>query len=249
MIVARIGELTVTADEVDARVAELRLGPYAGLLPSPTTAEGRQLRRWTTQVLLTERVLRDHARRHDRPAPPDAPRPLPQSARIELGSVLAAVLATSPAAWAAYDLVTATVTVPEEAVRAYAAGAATDDSRRTERRSVVHRFRGQPVNQGRPYLVARHELPPPVAAVVFAGPVGAVVEPSPDHWFTLGKLELPARADPAAEALAAARDTLTGSQRRQVFAEWTSRQVARVTLMPGFEHPADIRQPDATHHH
>ncbi|MEY9846653.1 hypothetical protein [Streptacidiphilus sp. MAP5-3] len=247
MIAARIGGLTVTADEVDARVAELRLGPYAGLLPSPTTAEGRQLRRWTTQVLVTERVLRDHARRHDRPAPPDAPRPLPQSARIELGSVLAAVLATCPAAWAAYDLVTASATVPEEAVRAYA----TPDRRRPARRSVVHRFRGRPVNNGRPYLVARHELPPPVAAAVFAGPVGAVVEPSPDHWFTLGELEPAASApgNPTAEALAAARDALTEAQRRHVFAEWTSRQVARATLMPGFEHPADIRQPDATHHH
>lgn len=252
MIAARLGELTVTAAEVDARVAELRSGPYAALLPSPDTAEGRQLRRWTTQVLLTERVLCDHARRHGRPAPPDAPRALTPSARIELGSVPAAVLATCAEAWAAYDLVTASVTASVPSATASVplpvpdGGGPTAHEGRAARRRVVHRFRGRPVNGGRPFPVARHELPPAVAAAVFAGPVGAIVEPTPEHWFTLGAWE---PDDSMSGTAAAAREALTDSARRRAFVEWIGRRVAQATLMPGFEHPADIRQPDATHHH
>ncbi|WP_431895025.1 DUF7158 domain-containing protein [Nonomuraea sp. bgisy101] len=247
-IAAHLRTGVITAGEVDARVAELRRGPRAALLPAPATAEGRQLRRWTAQVLVTERLLHDEARRHGLSAPPDAPRRLPPSARIDLGSVLAAVLATSPPAWATYDLVTADVTVSDAAVHDYRDrlhGSGAD----IPRRWVVHRHRGRRINNGKPYLLAANEVPPQIAEAVFAGQTNDKISPSPDHWFELGEIQA-ADDTSAAPALRAIRDALTHAERRRVFALWTSAQIAdHVRLMPGFEHPADIHQPDSTHHH
>ena len=52
------------------REAALRAGPAAATLPRAGTSEGRQLRRWLTQLLVTERVVAAEAaalRRDGRP--------------------------------------------------------------------------------------------------------------------------------------------------------------------------------------
>ena len=56
-VVATVGGQPVTVDEVDARETWLRAGPLAASLPAVGTSEGRQLRRWLTQLLVTERVI------------------------------------------------------------------------------------------------------------------------------------------------------------------------------------------------
>ena len=57
MIAATVAGAPVPTTEVDAREAALRSSAQAAALPRPHTSEGRQLRRWLTQVLVTERVV------------------------------------------------------------------------------------------------------------------------------------------------------------------------------------------------
>ncbi len=47
----------VAVDELDAAEARLRNGPGASALPASGTSEGRQLRRWLTQLIVTQRVV------------------------------------------------------------------------------------------------------------------------------------------------------------------------------------------------
>ena len=56
-LVATVAGTQVAVDEVDAREARLRSGPRAAALPTIGTSEGRQLRRWLTQLIVTERVV------------------------------------------------------------------------------------------------------------------------------------------------------------------------------------------------
>lgn len=56
-VVATVAGVAVAVDEVDAAEARLRDGPRAAALPASGTSEGRQLRRWLTQLIVTERVV------------------------------------------------------------------------------------------------------------------------------------------------------------------------------------------------
>jgi [acyl-carrier-protein] S-malonyltransferase len=120
-VVARVGRLSVTADEVDAREAVLRRGPLAASLPAAGTSEGRQLRRWLTQLLVTERVVAAEAAAVGLTAG-DAPGEhelLPDAtARLEIGSVAAAALA-DPTARAVFVHVTSRVDVTADDVADY----------------------------------------------------------------------------------------------------------------------------------
>lgn len=119
--VATVAGIPVPVEELDAAEARLRDGPRAAALPARETSEGRQLRRWLTQLLVTGRVVAVEAAargltgRHA-PAEPDV---LPDlTARLEIGSVAAAVLA-DPRARALYADVTAAVRVGDDEVAAY----------------------------------------------------------------------------------------------------------------------------------
>lgn len=57
MTAAIVGGVPVPVHDVDAREAQLRSSRTASSLPRPGTSEGRQLRRWLTQLLVTERVV------------------------------------------------------------------------------------------------------------------------------------------------------------------------------------------------
>ncbi len=112
VIAALIEGTPVTLEQVTARMAALRRGPRGDLLPADGTTEGRQLRRWVVQLLVAERVVAAEARRRGlRPGGP--PMELSATARLELGSVMAAVLAGDPLAQAVYRDLTADVTVSE----------------------------------------------------------------------------------------------------------------------------------------
>ena len=83
-------------DEVDAREARLRDGPLAAALPAAGTSEGRQLRRWLTQLIVTERVVAAEAAALGvtaRNAPSEAELLPDTTARLEIGSIAAAALA------------------------------------------------------------------------------------------------------------------------------------------------------------
>jgi [acyl-carrier-protein] S-malonyltransferase len=120
-VAATVGGIPIPVDEVDAREAALRAGPVAATLPRAGTSEGRQLRRWLTQLLTTERVVAAEAAAFS-VTPERAPTEdelLPDaSARLDIGSVAAAALA-DPLARALFVRVTAAVVVSDDEVADY----------------------------------------------------------------------------------------------------------------------------------
>ena len=121
MNAATVAGQAVPVDEVDARERVLRASARAAALPRPHTSEGRQLRRWLTQLLVTERVIAHEAESLG-VVPADAPdeaEVLPDlTARMEIGSIAAAVLA-DPLARAVFAMVTSGVDVAPAVVADY----------------------------------------------------------------------------------------------------------------------------------
>ncbi len=121
-LAATVAGVGVDAGEVDAREAALRAAPQVAALPRPGTSQGRQLRRWLTQLVVTERVIAHEAAALGvtvTAATPDEADLLPDpAARLEIGSVAAAVLA-DPVARAVFAHVTQDIDVDEETVAAY----------------------------------------------------------------------------------------------------------------------------------
>jgi [acyl-carrier-protein] S-malonyltransferase len=121
MNVATVDGISVSVDEVDAREARLRAGPLAAALPIGGTSEGRQLRRWLTQLIVTERVVAAEAAARGVSADnaPAEAELLPDiTARLEIGSIAAAALA-DPRARALFVRVTADVDVSDDDIAAY----------------------------------------------------------------------------------------------------------------------------------
>jgi [acyl-carrier-protein] S-malonyltransferase len=118
---ATVDGVPVSVDEVDAREAGLRGSRLASSLPRPGTSEGRQLRRWLMQLLVTERVVAAEAsaRGLSADSAPTEDDLLPDTTtRLEIGSVTASVLA-DPLARALFASVTAAVDVSDDVVSAY----------------------------------------------------------------------------------------------------------------------------------
>jgi [acyl-carrier-protein] S-malonyltransferase len=119
--VATVAGVPVSAAEVDAAEARLRNAPGSAALPARGTSEGRQLRRWLTQLIVTERVVAAEAAARGLTAlgAPTEDELLPNvTARLEIGSVAAATLA-EPHARALFADVTAAVCVADEDVADY----------------------------------------------------------------------------------------------------------------------------------
>ncbi|WP_156688213.1 DUF7158 domain-containing protein [Mycobacterium sp. Marseille-P9652] len=119
--VATVAGGAVAVGEVDAAEAHLRSGPAAAALPARGTSEGRQLRRWLTQLLVTERVIAAEAdaRGVTAAGAPAEEELLPDAtARLEIGSVAAAALA-DPRARAVFADVTSGVRVSDDDLADY----------------------------------------------------------------------------------------------------------------------------------
>ncbi|WP_293315107.1 malonyl CoA-ACP transacylase [Mycobacterium sp.] len=120
-LAATVGGAPVPVADVDAAEARLRRGARAAALPAPGTSEGRQLRRWLTQLIVTERVVAAEAAARGltgAQAPTEAELLPDVTARLELGSVAAAALA-DPRARVLFADVTAGVTVSDDDVADY----------------------------------------------------------------------------------------------------------------------------------
>ena len=121
-VAATVAGTPVEVSEVDAREAVLRSAPQVAALPRPGTSEGRQLRRWLTQLMVTERVIAREAEALGVTATASTPTEdelLPDStARLEIGSIAAAALA-DPLARALFVTVTRDLTVSDDAVADY----------------------------------------------------------------------------------------------------------------------------------
>ena len=120
-VVATVAGEAVLVDDVDIREERLRATRLASALPRSGTSEGRQLRRWLTQLMVTERVVAIQSEALG-VTPEDAPTErdlLPDTvARMELGSVAASVL-EGPLARALFVRVTASVDVSDADVADY----------------------------------------------------------------------------------------------------------------------------------
>lgn len=120
-VAATVGGHPVRTEEIDDREAALRARTPASALPRPDTSEGRQLRRWLTQLLVTEKVVAAQAQARGLTAigAPGEGDILPDNAsRLDIGSVAAAVLA-GPLARAVFADVTAGVVVSPAEVADY----------------------------------------------------------------------------------------------------------------------------------
>ncbi len=120
-VVATVAGEPVPVEEVDAAEARLRHRRGAAALPASGTAEGRQLRRWLTQLIVTERVVAAEAAARGlttRGAPAEADLLPDATARLEIGSVAAAALA-DPRARALFADVTAAVGISDDEVADY----------------------------------------------------------------------------------------------------------------------------------
>jgi [acyl-carrier-protein] S-malonyltransferase len=154
--VATVAGLPVSTDEVDAAEARLRDGPGASALPARGTSEGRQLRRWLTQLIVTQRVVaaESAARGLTGLEAPSQDELLPDvTARLEIGSVAAATLA-DPGARALFADVTAGVRVTDEEVADYHAR---NPLRFVQARPDRHGWRTQP-SSGPPLAEVRSAI-------------------------------------------------------------------------------------------
>lgn len=122
-VAAMVGGVPVSVDDVDAREDRLRGSRLASSLPRRGTSEGRQLRRWLTQLLVTERVVAAEAaaQRLSADAAPGEEELLPDTTtRLEIGSIAASVLA-DPLARALFASVTVAVDITDAEVADYVA--------------------------------------------------------------------------------------------------------------------------------
>jgi [acyl-carrier-protein] S-malonyltransferase len=177
-----------------------------------------------------------------------------------LGSAAADVLATSPAARAVFTAVTAGVRVSEAEVRGYYERNP-DRFDRPERWTLRHAF--DPADPAplasslrvAPQVVAAPDsLPAPVAAAVRTGgdpPLTAGPVRSRLGWHLVAADAIhPPAVLRYAEVRAQIAAHLLDHARQRTFARWLdARYATLVRLTPGYEHPADPRQPDATHRH
>lgn len=112
-VAAIVAGIPLPVSEIDAREAQLRATGLAAALPRPHTNEGRQLRRWLTQVVVTEQVVAVEAAALGvtaDTAPAEEDLLTDNAARLEIGSVAASALA-DPLARALYAHLTADVDV------------------------------------------------------------------------------------------------------------------------------------------
>ncbi|WIM87508.1 malonyl CoA-ACP transacylase [Candidatus Mycobacterium wuenschmannii] len=121
MNIAVVDGIPIPVDEVDVREARLRGGSMASALPMPGTSEGRQLRRWLTQLIVTERVVAVEAAARGLTVDgvPTEDDLLPDiTARLEIGSIAAAALGDVRAR-ALFVVITADVRVGDDEIAAY----------------------------------------------------------------------------------------------------------------------------------
>ncbi|MFF5213375.1 peptidyl-prolyl cis-trans isomerase [Streptosporangium sp. NPDC000396] len=276
-VAAEVGDRVIPVSHVDAREAELRAGPLASRLPHPHSAEGRNLRRWLVQVLVTEALVEDEAAAlglvAPAPSPPPAPFTLP--AALRTGGVVAAVTASMPITRALRDVVTAEVRVPEAEVRAYydrnldrftdpeirhvsrihadlpPPPSEASEGREAPSSGSFAARRREPESSFGP--VRRGELPAALEEAVFSAAerevVGPVEGPGGSWTLRVDRIQ-PGGRRPYESMRDSIAAELTSVAVDQAFAGWLERRYAdKVRLWAGYEHPADPHHADATHRH
>jgi len=235
-VAAWIDDRPVAAAEVVAELDRLRSGPLR--LPADGTQDGRQLRRWVTQRVVIRHLLTDAAR-----SLPPAPAGVRADPAL-VGTAAADVVATSADARAVLASFAAR---PAEAdVRAHY-DAHPDRHSGPERWLVRQAFGPSPAELplSPPYEVDPATLVPALRS----RPDGPVESSLGWHLLVVDEVR-PAGPIPYGQVRPAIEAELGARKAQLAFARWLDRALAtRVRLAEGYEHPADPRQPDATHRH
>jgi [acyl-carrier-protein] S-malonyltransferase len=180
---------------------------------------------------------------------------LDQTAELELGSVLTAVLVASPVARSVYQRVTAAVEVDEERITEYyrrnLASLGEPEAR------LARLLSDRTIHDGRCEQrlgwVVPAQLAGALGRAVAGTAAGQVSEPvlvGGDRWTVAVDEVRPARVPALADVRDRIAAELRDAARRHAFVSWVERaRQTRVRLRDGYEHPADPRQPDNTHRH
>jgi [acyl-carrier-protein] S-malonyltransferase len=244
---------------LDRRLTALRQGPGAGALPAAGSREGRQLVRWTAQVLFTEALCAAQARRAglqpDDAPDPDGPGALDELGAVQLGSITAAAWRANPVVGALFAATAAPLPdadpvgtpvvlpggtpLPAPASRrlSLATGATPQAAACAEPSSI-----GWSTLTDLPSALAEAARPLPKGGVSRPLAVGAV-------WqvVRVDDIAPPGCAGPAPDR--PARQRPSSLEFRAFARRLDGWRAASVRPAPGFEHPADPSQPDHTHRH
>ena len=262
----------ITTADVEELVVEMS---RSGTLPVPPAGvpAGRQLRRWATQVLVLEALLLQEAQRmgptgpegegkgdaaasfarspaggEELPAQPASLAPGPMLS-IELGTVVVAVLARSPAARAVYEQVTACERVSPDEVASYMKRNSVKGKNSTQ--LLVRQWRsGRAMNQGRPFPVLPTDFPPETGERLCAAADGeSLCFPDGSTIVLCRRLTGAGQGEQGDQGDEIA-DLLLHAKQRAAFGLWAASLVReRAVFMPGYEHPGDPSQPDSWHNH
>ncbi|MEV0225602.1 peptidyl-prolyl cis-trans isomerase [Streptomyces sp. NPDC050704] len=191
--------------------------------PDSLARAERQRRRWATQVVVADELARRACAERGL-KPPEEVRPsqvldVAEEDVADLGSIVAAVLAHSPAARVLLTELEGEEHVPEEAVRDYY-------DRNPDR------------------FLTRDALRRGVDP--FGGPVGEPFGDPSDELFGLAESSDFLPYDEVREGIA---HTLRQAAGRRAFFAWLDRARAGVVYADGHEHPGDPSHPDHEHRH
>ncbi|TCO35497.1 [acyl-carrier-protein] S-malonyltransferase [Kribbella steppae] len=225
-VMAYLNGEPVPRELLDDRLAVLRAGDAACVLPRPDSREGRQLTRWVAQVVLTEQLCLDELHRHTN-AEPETP-PGPQD-----------VAPAEPPA-APRDVELETSAGPQEIAPGASVG-----SRDGADAGAIDVSTAIAVGSITAAALAGSEAVRRVAGLVTAD-VRIAAEQLAYAADVLGE-EPP--ADPGVPVAGWHRELLL-SARLEAFARWLNAAMhERVQLVRGLEHPGDSSQPDNLHRH
>lgn len=257
-VVARVAGAPITIEDLDRRLDAVYSGPMRSVLPGREGPEGRRLRRWVLQLLITERLVVGECDRLGLPLPEPEEVAGPVAPN---GADPATEQAVTAAVSALFAHVTKRIEIPEEELLRYYE-ANPDRWRIPERRTVRQAcFPAQEQaaacgagDLGEPYDLLRGELAGNVEAAVFAAEPGSRVGPvrSPLGWHVMlvdGETR-PTAVRPFAEVREAIEADLLAAARGTAFDDRLAAWRAELTwIAPGYEHPGDPAAPDFVHRH
>jgi [acyl-carrier-protein] S-malonyltransferase len=222
---------------LDERLAVLRRGPRARVLPAPDSREGRQFVRWTAHVLFTEQLC---VREAARPGLDTATMlELDPLSAVQLGSITSAAWRSHPAVGAVFTaVVNRTDTEPAVAP--------------SERRWHLSIASGPIPEVAASVSLASigwttlDDIPTELATAARSARTGETVGPvaASGAWHVVRVDEV--ALTPPVQPIS----SLPSGVDLRAFARWLDlRRATNVRVAPGFEHPGDPGQPDNTHKH
>lgn len=223
---------------LDERLAALRAGDAACVLPRPDSREGRQLARWVAQVVVTEQICYDELHRRGIPAATHTSSTPTTSGNPSSTRTSSADAASTHPSSGSTSRGSASSTADTSSARAAFTRTAAADQ-------VLDVSTAIAVGSITAAALAGSEAVRRVADLVSRD----VRIPREQLEYAADVLGKDAPADPDVPVERWHRE-LVDSARLEAFARWlNAAQHERVRLVHGLEHPGDSNQPDNLHRH